>query len=372
MKSKKLLALIGCALGGLMLAGTALAAAYHTEDQKMTIGSLRRIDKHGYLYEVDYKADYKLDEILAAEPLTAEALQTVIHRTLLSKSTYKYKPLPCTFACTSVTGINPENYPLLGHNYDMGKDERATVAVHTAAPGKYASVGLADMGWLGMQKDDFLSSLEGQESLLYAPFLVMDGVNEKGFSIATLYIPGYSNPVDNGMQKIFSGLIPRYMLDNARSVQDALEKFEKLDVKMAFADKNASFHWMLNDAYGDSAVVEFVNNQFMAMPKAFTAKHQTVANYWVTPAVKVEGENGFARVKLLEKNFKKTKYPTDQQLADWLEMVTPKYDKENAKMVAARNLATNWTVVYNLEKRTAIVYMKEDFNNRYSLSLRMR
>lgn len=73
MKSKKLLALIGCALGGLMLAGTALAAAYHTEDQKMTIGSLRRIDKHGYLYEVDYKADYKLDEILAAEPLTVEA-----------------------------------------------------------------------------------------------------------------------------------------------------------------------------------------------------------------------------------------------------------------------------------------------------------
>ena len=367
---RKLQVLLGT-LSFLLCTACALAG-YHTADQQATIGTLRRVDKQGYLYEIQYKADYKLDKVMEAEPLTAAALQSTIQKILLPQSNFRYTPMPCSFGCTAMTAVTPENYPLLGHNFDMSKDERACMVVHTTAPGKYASVGIADMGWIGMTKDAFITSLEGQEAVLYSPYFVMSGVNEKGFSIATLMVPGYSNPVDNGMQKIFSGLIPRYMLDNARSVQDALEKFEKLDVKMAFADKNVSFHWLINDAYGDSAVVEYVNNQFMAMPKAFTAKHQTTANYWVTPAVEAPGENGFARVKTLEKYFKKTKYPTEQQCLDWLQSVNPEKDKENTKMVVAKNLSTLWTAIYNLELRTMMVCVKENYLNRYGLFIRQR
>lgn len=352
----------------LMMTSVALAANYHTAEQKDTIGSLRRVDKNGYLFEVTYKGDYKLDDVLAAGPVNPESLQADIQSILLQKSTSQYKPLSCSFACTAIAAVNPEDHPLLGHNYDMSKDERATLIVHTAPPEKYASVGVADMGWLGMKKNDFISSLAGQEALLYSPFYVMSGVNEKGFSIATLWVPGVSNPIDNGLTKIFSGLVPRYMLDNARSVQDALEKFAKLDVKMAFANKKCAYHWLLNDAYGDSAVVEFVNNQFIAQPKAFTAKHQTAANYWITPMDKIEGENGFTRTKMIESRFKKTKYPTNQQVMDWLLEVVPEKDKELLKNKRL-NLTTNWTVVYDLSKHTGKICLKEDTYSIFDFSL---
>jgi len=302
--------------------------------------------------------------------MSVEALQAMIQRTLLPQSSFRYSPIPTEFGCTAVAAMNPDDHPLLGHNYDLVRDDRAALVVHTAVPGKYASVGIADMGYLGMNKGDFLVSPKGQEALLYSPFMVVDGVNEKGFSIATLYVPGYSNPVDNGMTKIFSMLIPRYMLDNARSVQDALEKFQQLDVKMMGADKNYAYHWLLNDAYGDSAVVEFVNNAFTSLPKAFTVKHQTTANYWITPAIELKGENGFDRVKMVEKNFKKTKYPTDVQLMEWLSNVVPKKDKEIAKMAMVNDVFTNWTVIYDLKKCSGAVYMREDFVNRINFGLR--
>lgn len=353
-----------------LAANMTFAANYHTEEQRATIGSLQRVDKNGYLYEVNYKGDYKLDEILATNPVNPENLQESIHNVLLPKSSSSYKSLPTSFACTAISAMNPEDHPLLGHNYDMLKDERAALIVHTAPPEKYASVGVADMGFLGMQKDGFISSVEGQEVLLYAPFYVMSGVNEKGFSITTLWLPGISKSVDTGLTKIYSGLIPRYMLDNARSVQDALEKFSKLDVKMAFADKKCAFHWLLNDAYGDSAVVEFVNNQFIAQPKAFTAKHQVAANYWVTPMEKINGENGFSRTKMIEKNFNKTKYPTNQQVLDWLLLAVPEKDKELLKIKnGSLNLTTVWTVVYDLAKRTGEIYMREDQYHKYGFGV---
>ena len=344
----------------LLLCGTALAA--RTPDQQATIGTLRRVDKNGYLFEIQYKADYRLDQVIADQPLDPAALLSAIHKQLLSDSSFSYTPLPSSFQCTALACTTPESAPLLAHNYDMTNDDRATVVVHTAPVGKYASVGLADMGWLGMTKDAFLSSMTGQEALLYAPYLVMDGVNEKGFAIATLSIPALNpNQEDNGFPKIFSGLIPRYMLDNARSVQDALTKFQELDVKMAFP-KNHSFHWLLNDAYGDCAVVEFLNGHCSIQAKAFTAKHQTVANYWLSTDKKLPGENGFARVKLIEKNLKKNPLPTEQQTMDLLEATVLTKDPELKKSGLNMNLATNWSVVYNLEKLTAAICLRENFN----------
>ncbi|MCQ2363567.1 MAG: linear amide C-N hydrolase [Acidaminococcaceae bacterium] len=357
-------------LGAVMaLAVGATAWAAHTQPQKDTIGTLRNVDKKGYLYEIQYKADYKFDQVWDAMQVSGAGLQDSVRKVILPDSSIKLgAPLPSKQLDLGISAMTPENHPLLAHSYHMTNDERAVLVVHTEAPGKFASVGIADMGYIGAKKNDFLSSVEGQEALLYAPFYVIDGVNEKGFSIATLTVPGDNTVQDNGNKKLFSALIPRYMLDNARSVQDALEKFQELDVVMP---AGSSYHWLLNDAYGDSAVVEYVRNTFVSQPKAYVDKHQVVANYWLNPMVaKDPAERGMLRTKLLRKFFKKNKYPTEQQLMDQLEQARATKEPELTKKGSDLTLATNWSVVYDLEKRIATICFKEDYNNRYGFRIK--
>lgn len=357
-------------LGAVMaLAVGATALAAHTQEQKDTIGTLRNVDKKGYLYEIQYKGDYKFDKVWDAMQVSGAGLQDSVRKVVLPGSSIKMgAPLPSKQLDLGICAVTPENHPLLAHSYHMTNDERAVLVVHTAAPGKYASVGIADMGYIGAKKNDFLSSVEGQEALLYAPFYVIDGVNEKGFSVATLTVPGENTVQDNGNKKLFSALIPRYMLDNAKSVQDALEKFQAIDVVMP---EGSSYHWLLNDAYGDSAVVEYVRNTFVAQPKAYVEKHQVVANYWLNPMVaKDPAEKGMLRAKLLKKFFKKTKYPTEQQLMDELEAARATKEPELTKKGSDLTLATNWSVIYDLEKKIATICFKEDYNNRYAFKIK--
>lgn len=352
----------------LVLSVCATVMAAHTQDQRDTIGTLRNVDKKGYLYEIQYMGDYKLEQVLDAMQVSGAGLQDSIRKVILGDSSNKIgDPLPFKQLDLAISAMTPENHPLLAHSYHVTNDERAIVVVHTAAPEKYASVGIADMGYIGSRKNDFLSSAEGQEALLYTPFYVIDGVNEKGFSIAAITVPGDNAVQDNGNRKIFSMLIPRYMLDNARSVQDALEKFQKLDVVMP---EGGSYHWLLNDAYGDSAVVEYVRNTFVSQPKAYVDKYQVVANYWLNPMVaKDPAEKGMQRTKILKKFFKKNKYPTEQQLMDELEAARATKEPELTKKGSDLTLATCWSVVYDLEKRLLTLCFKEDYNNRYGFKL---
>jgi choloylglycine hydrolase len=90
-----------------------------------------------------------------------------------------------------------------------------------------------------------------------------DGFNERGLGVHLLYLSatdfGPRDPAKPGVQ---AGLWPQYLLDNAATVKEALALLERVQVVMVETHGHkATVHVAMEDASGDSAIVEFVNGK---------------------------------------------------------------------------------------------------------------
>jgi choloylglycine hydrolase len=90
-----------------------------------------------------------------------------------------------------------------------------------------------------------------------------DGLNEKGLAVHLLYLNatdfGARDPSKPGLQ---AGLWGQYMLDNAATVAEALAAFDGIQVTMVSANgHDANVHLAMEDATGDSAIIEFVGGK---------------------------------------------------------------------------------------------------------------
>jgi len=87
----------------------------------------------------------------------------------------------------------------------------------------------------------------------------IDGFNEKGLAGHGLYLQstdfGVRNPAEPG---VHAGMWLQYLLDQAATVSEALALMDGLDVVMVGAHgHDATIHLALEDASGDSAIIEF-------------------------------------------------------------------------------------------------------------------
>lgn len=90
-----------------------------------------------------------------------------------------------------------------------------------------------------------------------------DGFNERGLGGHMLYLTlsnfGPRNTAKPGLQ---AGLWLQYALDNAANVDEALKALEKVQVVMAEArGRQATVHLALEDASGDSAIIEYIDGK---------------------------------------------------------------------------------------------------------------
>jgi len=90
-----------------------------------------------------------------------------------------------------------------------------------------------------------------------------DGMNERGLAVHMLYL----NATDFGSRDaskpgVHAGLWAQYVLDNAASVDDALKQLEAVQVVMVEArGHKATVHLAMEDATGDSAIVEYIGGK---------------------------------------------------------------------------------------------------------------
>jgi choloylglycine hydrolase len=88
-----------------------------------------------------------------------------------------------------------------------------------------------------------------------------DGFNERGLGVHMLYLSatdfGPRNPVKPG---VHAGLWSQFLLDKAATVTEALALLDTIQVVMVEANGHkATVHLAIEDANGDSAIIEFVN-----------------------------------------------------------------------------------------------------------------
>lgn len=90
-----------------------------------------------------------------------------------------------------------------------------------------------------------------------------DGLNEKGLSAHLLYLTatsfGERDPSRPGLQ---AGLWAQYLLDQAATVGEALSVLDGVQLVMAEAHgRQATVHMAIEDAGGDSAIIEYIDGQ---------------------------------------------------------------------------------------------------------------
>jgi penicillin V acylase-like amidase (Ntn superfamily) len=90
-----------------------------------------------------------------------------------------------------------------------------------------------------------------------------DGLNEKGLAGHMLYLNATDfGPRTAGKPGLHAGLWLQYLLDNAANVKEALALLEKVQIVMVSTHgHNSNVHLAIEDASGDSAIVEYIKGK---------------------------------------------------------------------------------------------------------------
>lgn len=90
-----------------------------------------------------------------------------------------------------------------------------------------------------------------------------DGLNERGLAAHLLFLTATEfGPRDGTRPGLHAGLWAQYALDNAATVSEALAMLEKVQIVMVEArGRQATVHLALEDAGGDSAIIEIISGK---------------------------------------------------------------------------------------------------------------
>ncbi len=228
-----------------------------------TLRTVRSVDGNPFLYQMEYKAKYDLDDLIQKEVDTnADLLDYVIGR--VGKGIpFKMKSAQVadedgelgTINCTSFQAVKADGDGFwFGRNYDYFKNP---TMVTVSRPKKgYASIAVSDMSHFGYSLEKLPEKFMARLSCLAAVYAPVDGINEKGLCISIMALPNQASQQDTPKPNVGTTIIMRLWLDRCATVQEALDLLETVDVRHD-ATVGSGYHYMVADAYGDCAVVEF-------------------------------------------------------------------------------------------------------------------
>ena len=216
-------------------------------------GTLMRLDDEGYLYYMDYEKDYYSPEVMNA----------------LREAGF------IDHGCSVFFTHNVSGEPITCRNYDYphrvsAEDHSLTglnIILHCKPEDKYESIAVADAVWCGennplLQRGGPDQAGFDPELLDILPYQCMDGINEKGLyvSVQRVDIKEGDQP---GRLPIGSSMLLRYMLDDCANVEEAIRKTE---TGILVPEDWQGCHFMVTDADGRSIVIESRNGVVSIIP----------------------------------------------------------------------------------------------------------
>lgn len=217
-----------------------------------TMSSIQKITDYadGYnLYRMDVKYDYQLEKIIDYGIKDDQSMIDAILSEALPLLPVHIKAP--SFGCTAFTLTDDNGQVHMGRNYDFKNDTSAMLVYCTPKNG-YKSVGFAAMDNVSANQPD--ESMKKRLASLTAPFICLDGINEKGVSIAVLTLDSEPVHQSTGKPTIATTLAIRLVLDKAASTQEAVELLRGYDM---FASSGRDYHFYITDASGDGRVLEY-------------------------------------------------------------------------------------------------------------------
>lgn len=245
----------------LLLAG----AAFLLRCELSTLGSIEHLrprnDDHldGSVYTMHVKGGFYLDDFVAQGGLSSDGeipafLSGRVSRGLIQMSL----DIP-EISCSSFTAQTQDGHRLFARNYDFSKTNTCVVFTE-ANEGRHASVSSIDLQFLDISVDRDLRLTDKLLASLAAPYIPLDGMNDAGVAcgIYMTYQGENAVPTNQTTDKpdFTSTTLLRMILDYADDLDEAVEIAQSYDLHDS---AGTSFHYMVADASGRSAILEWVN-----------------------------------------------------------------------------------------------------------------
>lgn len=392
---KIMLIVLAVLLGLVLIVGAVAAGLWHNEIA--TVASIEMLldaneaNKSAPVYIMDVKGDYYFDKFLKEGGASndGELIQFVVDN--ITKGIIPIEIASPDIGCSSFTGVDSEGNRYFGRNYDFSTTTSMIVRTNPGE-GRYASISSVDLQFLGIKDGAPLDSLMQKLICLAATYAPLDGINEAGVSCG-IYM-SYQGKEDEVVATnqttdkpdLTSTTMLRMILDYAGSVEEAVELVQKYDLHDS---ANTSFHYMVADSTGKSAILEWVgvsdesdtdgtkrvlkvyynDDDAVLGEKEAANKFQYVTNFIVTPnyyAVDSD-KKGLDRYDEIEKMINADGSNTsgvitaDKGLSVLKTVGRRKWDKRNGESDA--NGITVWSALYDLTNKTVTWVSNEEFDN---------
>lgn len=216
-----------------------------------TVRSIRKLTNYGdyELYQMDVSYSYNLDRLINyGVSSNQDMLDSILNEAMPLLPIHMTAP---DFGCSAFCFTDTDGAVLMGRNYDFKQDTSAML-VYCSPKNGYRSVAFTALNNLSANHPT--DSTRAAVATLAAPFVCLDGMNEKGVSIAVLTLDSEPTNQQTGRQRIFTTLAIRLVLDRAATTQEAVDLLRQYDM---FATSGRDYHFYITDASGDGRVIEY-------------------------------------------------------------------------------------------------------------------
>lgn len=329
------------------------AFRFKDENKNRTMDSLRKFPNEN-AYEITYYGDYALDEYLkcgaADEWAMLEFQNKHLYEGIRNDFFFQHR-----HNCSGFFARNAEGDFLLCHNLDNPRKLPGVTLAENTVTGK--TIGISNLLYYyrfetEWEKFDDLTVEKpiNRVRVLGTPYEMQDGMNSHGLALVTFTASGTEVETDGKKMPLCYYSLYRAIIDRCKTVKEALEFLEHYTMSPA---DNIS-HFQIADASGDSAIIEYVSGEMKILRS--DKSYQICSNFLIYQNPEMEG-------------FGKDRYLAYQS---YLDAQCGIVDEETAFRLLHENHIPgdeNYSVVFNLTKRTAAVQFAPEFavSHRYQL-----
>ncbi|KTD09076.1 choloylglycine hydrolase [Legionella gratiana] len=158
------------------------------------------------------------------------------------------------YCCSTVFSNNNGISPIVARTMDLYISDMPTLVIYSRNIDRYGNTGENSLKWKSKYGSIVVTAFNSNAA--------SDGMNEEGLAAHLLYLSNTQYPKTDNKPNLSNLLWAQYVLDNFKTVNEALQGIEKLQiVATELHGKTWPIHLTIEDPSGDSAIVEYIDGK---------------------------------------------------------------------------------------------------------------
>ena len=321
------------------------------QEELKIIASITKVADVQRVYYMDVEGNYHFEDFLEAGGASSDKAVSAFLTKHISKGLYSVDVKEGGSACSTICAISPDGSHVWGRNFDWKGS--VPIVVRCVPQDGYASISTCDFQNITANPDAVPEGVANKMFAIAALYVPMDGINEMGLCVADLEVnEGGMITIDTDKPNLTITTAIRLLLNKAANVGQAVALLRQYDI---FASGGISHHLAISDAEGTSVAVEFVDGELVIVDT------NAVTNFNLANGnTAAGGENAKQRFEWLSSLYKENEgLLAYEQVKHALSQVSQS-DGE---------FATQWSIIFEQDSLSVNYYFGGDFKTAYSFSV---